>query len=473
MRSKQQWQCTSQSNISIAHFMRLISMLVVVLCLAVALGCAQKGSDKPDSNHEEQLDEGADDERVSDEDQGHEQNNGKDNGEVSEQDNKHNGDGSSAQAEWLSGFETLEAYVAELSLQEKIGQMIIAGVDGTELNPSMEKLMATYHVGGFIVFKRNIASAEQLSHLMNEMRAYHAQIGGPPLFLSVDQEGGRVLRLPHTSEMPTAQAIGVVDDAELSYIVGELLASQLQLYGMNMNFAPVLDIYSNPENKVIGDRAYGSTSETVIKHGIEVMKGLAAHDVIPVIKHFPGHGDTVLDSHDDLPVVTKDKAQLLAFEWQPFQAAINDGADVVMSSHIMMTELDQQYPATLSQVVMTDVLRDELKFTGVVMTDDMTMGAITEHYTLAEAAILAVNAGNDIVLVSHGYDHITTVIEAIEHAVKTGIINEVAVDASVLRILQLKQRYNLTDEPIDVIGPHDIAQMNEAITTLLSHMKNE
>lgn len=370
---------------------------------------------------------------------------------------------------WGRNADSLDAFIAQMTLAEKIGQMMMVGVNGKNINRHTLELMESYHVGGFILFKRNMSHAVQLVQFINEFKDENANKERPPLFLSVDQEGGRVLRLPQMEKMPAAQAVGQADDAELSNEVGETLAEQLLLFGMNMNYAPVLDIYSNPVNTVIGDRAYGSTSEVVAEHGVQVMQGMASRGVIPVIKHFPGHGDTVEDSHYDLPVVNKTKAQLQAFEWIPFQEAIDTGADVVMSSHIVMKEIDADYPATLSRAVMTDVLRDELGFSGVVITDDLTMGAIIDHYGIGEAAVLAVNAGNDILLVSHGYDHIINAIEAIEQAVINGQIDESTIDASVYRILQLKQRYHLTDDTVN-FEPAELNRLNEKISNIVTRI---
>lgn len=361
----------------------------------------------------------------------------------------------------------IQLQVEAMTLDEKIGQMVLAGVDEQQVTEASRELMMSYHIGGFILFARNMDDVEQTASYINELKRVNDEEGGIPLFINVDQEGGRVNRLPGLRQLPSALQIGATEQTALSYAVGQLLGEQLHAFGFNMNNAPVLDIFSNPSNRVIGDRAYGTSAEVVQMHGPQVMAGMQSVDIIPVVKHFPGHGDTEVDSHVDIPVVHKSSDELMAFEWLPFIDAIEQGADVVMSSHIVMTELDPQYPASLSYTMMTTVLRDMLQFDGVIMTDDMTMGAITKHYDIGEAAVIAVNAGNDIVMVAHDVQSVMAVLAALKQAVEVGTIEESVIDESVYRILQLKESYRLTNAPTE-LDEEALSHLNEKVDAMVN-----
>lgn len=232
-----------------------------------------------------------------------------------------------------------------------------------------------------------------------------------------------------------------------------------------MDFAPVLDINSNPKNPVIGNRAFGATLDIVRDLGIETMKGIQSENVIPVVKHFPGHGDTSVDSHVGLPTVNNDLNRLESFELVPFREAIEEGADAVMIAHILLPKIDKENPSSLSKDIITDILRNKLEFDGVVITDDMTMGAISKNYNVNEAAVKSINAGTDIVLVCHGYEKAIEVINSVKDAVIKGEISEERVNESVYRILKLKNKYNLKDEITDSV---DVDKINNKIRTLLN-----
>ena len=233
-----------------------------------------------------------------------------------------------------------------------------------------------------------------------------------------------------------------------------------------MDFAPVLDIDSNPNNTVIGERAFGNNSEIVSRLGIKTMEGIKDGKIIPVVKHFPGHGDTDVDSHYGLPIVKKTLEELENLEFIPFKNAIDNGADVVMISSIILESIDNEYPATMSKKVTTDILRDSLGFDGVIATDDMTMGAIVDNYNLADAVIMSINAGSDLVLVCHGYDDIINSIVAVKDAVNSKIISEEKIDESVYRILKLKDKYNVNNK---IIGNDiDIEGINSEIKSLFN-----
>ncbi|MEK5231843.1 beta-N-acetylhexosaminidase [Lysinibacillus sp. FSL K6-0232] len=366
----------------------------------------------------------------------------------------------------ISVYTALEEDIVEqMSLDEKVGQMLFAGVSGTALQQDTINLIHQLKVGGLIFYANNLATPEQTVALINAIKTENAS-NRFPLFIGTDQEGGAVTRLPGgLTNLPTNQKIGEVNEAQFSYEIGQLLGKQLQAFGFNLNFAPVLDVNSNPNNPIIGNRAFASEPAIVSKLGIQTMKGLAAQQVIPVVKHFPGHGDTAVDSHLALPKVTKSLADLQQLELIPFKTAIENGADVVMVAHILLSELDAQYPSSMSTDIITGILRNQLGFDGVVMTDDMTMKAITNHFDMRQAAVNAVKAGNDIVLIAHEYGNVQVAIEAIKAAVANGELTEERIDDSVRRIIQLKQKYGLSNNQA---APVDINKLNTAINHVLN-----
>ncbi|MGB4043452.1 MAG: beta-N-acetylhexosaminidase [Thermacetogeniaceae bacterium] len=359
----------------------------------------------------------------------------------------------------------IQEQLNSLTLEEKIGQMVMVGIEGKMLGDDAKQLIQQHHVGGIILFKRNIDNPAQTLSLINELKRVNSA-KKIPLFLSVDEEGGRVSRMPaQLKKLPSSGRIGEVNDSEISFEIGRLLGQELRAFGFNMDFAPVLDINSNPNNPVIGDRSFGTTPELVSRLGLQIMKGLQSQNVISVVKHFPGHGDTSVDSHIGLPSVYHDYERLKSFELIPFADAVTNNADAVMIAHILLPNIDPEHPASLSRAVITDILRKDLNFQGVVITDDLTMGAITNNYGLGEAAVKAVTAGSDIVLVCHSMEMEMQVINALTKAVEAGQISTERVDESVYRILKLKQKYQLSDEPVESV---DIDQINRDIERVLS-----
>lgn len=358
--------------------------------------------------------------------------------------------------------------LAGLSLEEKIGQMFIVGLDGLTVDENAKKMIENYYVGGFILFSDNLKNPDQMLELLNSLKASNS-VNRIPLFLSVDQEGGRVNRMPsELKEFPANGAIGKINNAGLSFDIGSAIAQEIKAFGFNLDFAPVLDVNSNPQNPVIGDRSFGANAKAVSRLGTQTMKGLQAGGVIPVVKHFPGHGDTSVDSHIGLPLVDNDMDRLKSLELVPFEDAIKNGADVVMVAHILLNKIDPDNPSSLSKTIITGLLREQMKFGGVVITDDLTMGAILKNYDVGDAAVRAVNAGNDIVLVSHGYENEVKAADAVKKAVRDGTISMARVDESVYRILKLKDKYKLKDGITDSV---DIGKINGRIGAVLGDYK--
>ena len=354
--------------------------------------------------------------------------------------------------------------LAAMTVEEKVGQLLIGGFEGTEIGDQATRLVQEYQVGGLILYGRNIAGAGQLVTLTNGLKALNGD--GIPLFLSIDQEGGGVDRMPpEVRRTPGAYCVGQTGSVPAAQSYGDVLAAECAAFGLNLDFAPVLDVWSNPGNTVIGQRAFSADARTVAGLGPAAARRMMDQGVIPVVKHFPGHGDTAVDSHVGLPVVDKSPEELEETELIPFRAAIQSaGTDgqvpAVMVAHILLTQLDPERPASLSPAVVTGLLREELGFAGAVLTDDLTMGAVTQSYGLGEAAVLAVEAGCDILLVCHGQDSVPAVRTALLEAAASGRITAERLDESVYRILRLKTEYALTNEPV---SPPDLEALNAQI----------
>ncbi|MCJ7840107.1 beta-N-acetylhexosaminidase [Lederbergia sp. NSJ-179] len=365
----------------------------------------------------------------------------------------------------LRAEENISEQLKAMNLREKVGQMIFAGVSGTVMDQETEEFIRTHQVGGMIFYAENLQNTKQMITLLNDIKAANEQ--NPfPLLLGVDQEGGRISRFPdEVMKLPTNEEIGVINQPTFSYEIGQLLGEQVKAFGFNLDFAPVLDINSNPNNPVINDRSFGNDAKVVSRLGIETMKGIQSQHIMSVIKHFPGHGDTAVDSHLDLPVMDKSMEEMKQLEIIPFQNAINQGADIVMVAHILLSKMDPTYPSSMSEKVITDLLRKQLHFKGVVMTDDMTMQAITKHYDIGEASVQSVKAGSDIILIAHGYDHATAAIDAIVQAVEAGEWSEDRIDDSVRRILELKKNYGVHDQAVQKV---DVKALNQAMEEVLN-----
>ncbi|WP_252863440.1 beta-N-acetylhexosaminidase [Paenibacillus riograndensis] len=363
--------------------------------------------------------------------------------------------------------DALTRKIAGMTLEEKIGQMLLVGIDGTTLEAEAKRMITDDKVGGIILYADNIKDLKGMVNLINALKKSNT-MNSAPLFMSVDQEGGKVSRMPKEyASIPSNGKVGNSNDADAAGTMGKLLAREVRAGGFNMNFAPVLDTNSNLDNPVIGDRSFGSTASIVSKLGIAEMKGIESEGVVPVVKHFPGHGDTSVDSHLELPVVNKTASQLAKLEWLPFQAAFKEKADAVMVAHILFPHIDPDYPASLSRIIIGDQLRGDMGYQGVVITDDLTMGAIMKHFDLGTAAVETVDAGSDILLIAHGYENEQVARKALLHSVRGGTLDESRINESVYRILALKQKYRLTDKPVPV---PDLAELNNEIKIWRSNL---
>ncbi len=285
-----------------------------------------------------------------------------------------------------------------LSLPVLCGQLLVVGFQGTNLPSELGRVLADGTRAGVIVFKRNLPSLE-VAHALNAEVVAAAPVELPP-FLAVDQEGGRVGRLPPPFlRLPPMRRLGALGDAELVARVARVLGSELALLGYNLDFAPVLDVDSNPDNPVIGDRAFSADPAEVGRLAGALLEGLQASGVMACGKHFPGHGDTHLDSHLDLPFVRHTEARLRELELPPFREAIRRGVATLMTAHVVYDALDPDRPATLSERISRGLLRDELGFEGVLFSDDLEMRALADRKSVEESAVAAIRAGCDALLV--------------------------------------------------------------------------
>jgi len=330
----------------------------------------------------------------------------------------------------------------ETSLRKKIGQLFMVGFDALEVNEHITRMILQYHVGGIILFRRNVNTPEQVAKLCRDLQEVNATVSDIPLLISIDQEGGMVMRVEHgVTPIPSAMAFqeaGSIQDCEQ---LSRISAEEMRQIGINMNLAPVLDVNNNPKNPVIGVRAYGEDPATVIDYGMAAMRGIQSSGLVATVKHFPGHGDTSADSHYAMPVVPHDRQRLDSIELPPFKAAIAQGVHAIMTAHVVFPAIEPEpnLPATLSKAVLTDLLRHELGFNGVIITDCLEMAAISDGVGVAKGAVATLRAGADIVLVSHLEERQIAAIEAVVGAAESAAIDVNDIDRSVRRVQQLKQ----------------------------------
>ncbi len=335
--------------------------------------------------------------------------------------------------------ETTHPRLSSLSLAEKVGQLFVAGFDGTTPTETIECLVSERHLGGVIYFSRNVETPRQLRTLSRTLQGFVPD-DSPPLLVSIDQEGGRVARLPWDTQLPSAMALGATDDPALAARGGEAVGRELRSLGIDVNLAPVLDVNNNPDNPVIGVRSFGEHPGRVAELGATFAGGLQRAGVAACGKHFPGHGDTAVDSHVDLPVIDHDRDRLDEVELRPFRRAIDADIDAVMTTHVSFPTItsDPERPATLSRRVITDLLLEEFGFDGLVFTDCMEMDAIADGVGTVEGCVRAVEAGCHQICVSHTPERQHAAIDAVIDAVESGRIPESRIDTLVRRVLRAK-----------------------------------
>ena len=349
--------------------------------------------------------------------------------------------------------------LTNMTTAQKIGQLMMIGFEGTTVDAELRRIIVDYHVGGVILFARNVESPEQVAHLTNELQKIALESGHPGLFIGIDQEGGRVARLTEKTgftEFPSVMAIAATGDPENARRMAAAMAAEMRTVGINVDFAPDLDVNNHPSNPVIGTRSFSSDPAKVAEYGIAFAQGLQENGVLAFGKHFPGHGDTGVDSHIDLPRVPHDRARLDDVELFPFRAAIQSDIAGIMSAHVTFPSIDSTpgLASTLSRPVLTGLLRNELGYDGLIATDSLEMGALAAHgYPPPVAAALAFAAGADLMLFNRDHamhrDAFTNLLQTIE----SGKVSQEQLNSSGRRILEAKRKYSilyptLIDEPI-------------------------
>ena len=354
--------------------------------------------------------------------------------------------------------------LARMTLEQKVGQVFMLGFEGTSLNAANRALIQGLHLGGVTLFARNIDNGPQLARLDADLQTIADPV---PLFISVDQEGGLVVRVTDGATIfPGNMAIGATGDRSLARQIAEASASELLAMGVNMDLGPDVDVNTNPLNPVIGVRSFGSNVDLVSQLGTDTIQTIQASGVSAVAKHFPGHGDTDVDSHRDLPVVPHPLERLQSLELVPFKAAMQAGVDGIMTAHLYLPQIEPQpdLPATLSRTVLTGLLREQLGYQGLILTDALDMDAIKKDRTAAEAAVQAFRAGADLLLVAgitaEDRRRLGEGPPALLAAVKSGRVAEARLDASVLRILEAKARRGVLPGVVSAPPAPDTAVLN-------------
>ena len=326
------------------------------------------------------------------------------------------------------------------ALRRQIGQLLIAGFDGHQIPTELRALVRDFGLGGVILFARNVAEPDQVAELAFEASRLVPDL---PLWVSVDQEGGRVARLkaPFT-EWPPMATLGRSGDVALAERFARALAAELKAVGITLDYAPVLDVHTNPKNPVIGDRALAGRAGDVARLGAAIVRALQDEGIAACGKHFPGHGDTSSDSHDELPLVDHPPERLREVEFVPFRAAIEAGVATIMTAHVLVPSLDEKRPATLSKRVVTDILRRELRYDGIILSDDLEMKAIANEHTVPDAAVMAVEAGCDGMLICSGNHAVqAAALEALVHAVEADRLRTTSIDDALRRHQRAKERF--------------------------------
>ncbi len=354
----------------------------------------------------------------------------------------------------------MDNYTEGMTLEEQIGQVLMVGFWGDTPSQEVIDLISRYHVGNVLLFSRNVREAGQILELTASLQAIAKEAGQRyPLFIAIDQENGIVQRLGEAATIfPGNMALGAIGSDEIAFKVALATGRELQALGINMNLAPVVDVNNNAANPVIGVRSFGEDAQQVARLGAAMVRGYAAAGILSCLKHFPGHGDTAVDSHLALPLIPYDLERLEALELVPFRGGIEAGAECVMIAHVSFPALTSQdmLPATLSPAIVQGLLREKLGFSGVILSDCMEMRAISDTFGTERAAVTALQAGIDLVLVSHTYTRQRGSIEAILAAVETHELSPQAIQQAAERVLRLKARYLSWDDGQDKLRSYNV-----------------
>tara|TARA_B100001248_G_scaffold261804_1_gene254376 strand:- start:634 stop:1740 length:1107 start_codon:yes stop_codon:yes gene_type:complete len=345
-----------------------------------------------------------------------------------------------------------------MKLNEKIGNQIMIGISGTSLNEKEKEFITKNNIAGVTLFSRNIENPEQLTELVAELQSLRMHTANKaPLFIAIDMEGGRVMRLkaPFT-KWPAIRHLGEIDSATLTYRFAECMGHELMAAGINIDFAPCVDILTNPENELIGDRSIGSDPNLVGKHASALVRGYINSGIIACAKHYPGHGNTIIDSHEDLPVDETDLDTLKEREISAFKKAFRARVDLVMTAHILYKNVDPDYPATFSKKLLKEILPDT-GYKKLVISDDLDMKALTKHYDINEIPLHALNAGCNILLYCNEEQSPYIAIEEIIKAVENKKLDLALIEENYKKVVTLKA------DRIKQVGPLPKAERDKII----------
>ena len=346
--------------------------------------------------------------------------------------------------------------------QDTLGSLFMVGIPQPVLDTETRLRLRELRPGGIILFRRNYTDPDALAALCVEL---HSLFSNTVPLIAIDHEGGRVHRLqPPFTHFPAMVNVGLSNSVDLAYRVGLAMGHELRSVGIDLDFAPVLDVLTNQANTVIGDRAFSTDPYQVALLGRAQARGLRDAGIIPCGKHFPGHGGTLLDSHDDLPKDERSLDEITKIDLYPFQQVIAEGIEMIMTAHVLYPVLDSDLPATVSPKILNDLLRQQLGFNGVIMTDDLEMGAVVRHSTIEQAVMNALNAGADMLLVCHKIDLAIAARDACVQALESGTVSRTRVEDAAQRIAALKRehqqrRVTFTEQ----IGAQAHAQLVEEI----------
>lgn len=330
------------------------------------------------------------------------------------------------------------------------GQLMMIGVSGQSLTGDEKKFIVENDICGVTLFGRNCASPQQIRDLCAEIQSLrHHTKSKRPFLIGIDMEGGRVARLksPFTVWPPMSH-LGKIDSPNLSFQFAHAMGTELRAVGINLDYAPCADILTHPQNPVIGDRSFSEDPEIVAKHVSAVIRGFVKSEVISCAKHFPGHGNTKVDSHLDLPIEDTDLATLESREFIPFQRAIKSKVDMIMSAHIRFPKIDPEWPATLSEIFLKQILRQKLRFEGVTVTDDLGMKAMSNFFSTEVIPVRALQAGVDLLLYCNEFEIPPIALEALKRAHQDGKLKDADLEASLQRVNTLKSEYLKMPDPL-------------------------
>lgn len=350
-----------------------------------------------------------------------------------------------------------------MSINELIGQHILIGISGETLTNQEKKFIIENNISGIVLFARNCIEPKQIRDLCAEIQSLrHKMKDRAPLFIGIDMEGGRVHRLkPPFTQWPALKKIGDLNAPTVAFYFAQRMGVELLSVGINLDFAPCLDVYTNPKNVVIGDRAVSNDAHQVEKMASALIRGYIKSGIISCAKHFPGHGNTLIDSHEELPIEESDRTRLDTVELLPFRKALKSRVDMVMTSHILFKKIDPKWPVTLSEVFLQQILRGDLRYRGLIITDDLGMKAMSKHYDKEQIPVRAIQAGADLLLYCNEPESPPLAIESLMAAIAQGQLTKNDFTATHKKILEVKKTKILNPDPPPIESAMEIIGCEE------------